>query len=233
MKVSRSTRHTMIWGGTLIVLGLLLLANWLGDTPAWIWVAALAPGAIAATALYVSDRSDWPMLLTAYVLWVIAILIALVTADILGVGAVAFYVLLAIGLPFFGVYLRDRSQWWPLIPGYVMVVIAVMIGLIGLGVLDDMLVPAYVMFAIALPFFVVYARDRSLWWALIPGGILAAIGLIFLIAEAAFVHSGGLVLILVGAGLLVRGFTRGRLPPDAPASSFEEPAGPGDPDQEL
>ncbi|MFC2023662.1 hypothetical protein ACFLT5_02875 [Chloroflexota bacterium] len=229
---SRSTRQTMVWGGFLILCGVLLLLEWVTDLSDWVWIAALAAGALVATALYLSDRSDWAMLLTAYVLWAIVILIALVRWDVLRNEAIAFYVLLVIALPFFGVFYRDRRQWWALIPGYVMVVVAVMIGLIGLGVLDDMLVPAYVLFAIALPFFVVYARDRSLWWALIPGGILAVIGLAFLIAEAAFVHIGGLVLVLVGVGLLVRGFTRGRassgareLPdvePDEPAMGPEE-----------
>jgi hypothetical protein len=223
----------MVWGGILIIFGVLLLVEWVGQVPDWAWTAALVVGALVATASYLSDRSDWAMLLTAYVLWAIALLIALVSTDILRDEAVAFYVLLIIALPFFGVYYRDRRQWWALIPGYVMVVIAVMIGLIGLGVLDDMLVPAYVLFAIALPFFVVYARDRSAWWALIPGGILAVIGLAFLIAEAAFVHIGGLVLILVGVGLLVRGVTRGGRPSDEPASPLEEPSGLEDTDEEL
>jgi len=104
----------------------------------------------------------------------------------------------------------------------VLLVVAVMIGLIGLGVLGDLLVPAYILFAIAIPFFVIYARDRSQWWPLIPGGILAVIGLSFLIAEAAFAYIGALVLVLVGVGILVRVFIRRESPTDVPATTGPE-----------
>jgi hypothetical protein len=99
--------------------------------------------------------------------------------------------------------------------------VGVMIGLIEAGVLDDLLVPAYVMFAITIPFFVVYARDRKQRWPLIPGGIMAVIGLSFLLAEAAVEYVAAAALILVGVWLMVRQFARaararsaqGRSPP--------------------
>jgi predicted membrane protein len=117
-------------------------------------------------------------------------------------------VLVAIAIPFLAVYYRDRRLWWALIPAYVLIAIGLMVALIGLGVLGDLLVPSYVMFAIAIPFFFVYFRNRKLWWALIPAGILAVIGVAFLIAEAAFAYIGALVLILVGGWMLLRAFTR-------------------------
>jgi hypothetical protein len=161
------------------------------------------------------------MLLATYVLWAIALLLALVTLDVLRDDAVAVFVLLAIALPFLGVFLRNRALWWALIPAYVLLAIGVMIGLLALGVLDDLLVPAYVLFAIAVPFFVVYARDRKLWWALIPGGILAVVGLSLFVAESAFVYIGAALLFLAGVWILVRAFTGGE-----PAGK----AGPEDPD---
>ncbi|HSR33543.1 MAG TPA: hypothetical protein VLY63_23495 [Anaerolineae bacterium] len=226
---SKAARQGLVWGGVLIFVGVLLLVETVTDVSAWIWIILLGAGGLGAFGFYLSDRSDWSMLLTAYVLWAIALLIALTALNILRDEAVAFYVLLVIALPFLAVYYRDRAMWWALIPAYVLASVAVMIGLIGLGVLDDLLVPAYVLFAIALPFFVVYARDRKLWWALIPGGVLAVIGLAFLIAEAAIVYIGALVLILVGAGILVRVFTRresagevGPLEPDVQGEQHEE-----------
>jgi hypothetical protein len=201
-------RQGLVWGGILIVAGVLLLVETVTDLSAWIWIILLAAGGLGAFGLYLADRTDWSMLLTAYVLWAIALLVVLIDLNILRDEGIAFYVLLVIALPFLGVFYRDRSLWWALIPAYVLLVVAVMIGLIGLGVLDDLLVPAYIMFAIAIPFFVVYARDRKLWWALIPGGVLAVVGFSFLVAEAAFEYIGALVLILIGLGMLVRAFTR-------------------------
>jgi hypothetical protein len=222
----KASRQGLIWSAVLILVGVLLLVNQLTELSAWVWVALLAAAGLGAFGLYLTDRSDWGMLLATYVLWAIAVLVALVTLDVLKDEAVAFYVLLVIALPFFAVYLRDRALWWTLIPAYVLLAIAVMVGLIGLGVLDDLLVPAYVLLAIALPFFVVYVRNRTYWWALIPGGILAVIGLAFLIAEAAFAYIGALVLILVGVGLLVRAFARREPAAGVPAPTGAETEGP-------
>jgi hypothetical protein len=197
-----------VWGTVQILAGVLLLVEIATDLPALIWAIPFAAGGLIALGFYLSDRADWAMLLSTYIAWAITLLVVLVTLNILRDEAVAFYVLLAIALPFAAVFYRDRRQWWALIPAYVMLVVAVMIGLIGLGVLDDMFVPAYIMLAIALPFFVVYARDRKQWWFLIPGGVLAVVGLSFLISEAAIEYLGALVLILVGVVLLARVFTR-------------------------
>jgi len=211
-------KQTAVWSSVLIVVGVLLLVDTVTEVSAWIWIILLAACGLGAFGLYLADRTDWSMLLPAYVLWAIALLIALVTLDILQDEAVASYVLLAIALPFLAVFYRDRAQWWALIPAYVLLVIAVMVGLIGLGVLDDLLVPAYVLFAIAIPFFVVYAQNRKQWWALIPGGILAIIGLAFLITEAAVEYIGALVLVVIGAAILLRAFRR-----QVPAGETEPP----------
>ena len=130
--------------------------------------------------------------------------------------------LLAIALPFLAVFYRDRAQWWALIPAYVLLAVGVMVGLLGLGLLSDLMVPAYVLFAVAVPFFVVYGLDRRNWWALIPGGIMALIGLFFLIAEAASAYIGALLLILAGAWILFRVFTR-REPSAGAAPPAPEP----------
>ena len=64
------------------------------------------------------------------------------------------------------------------------------------------------MFSVAIPFFVIYARDRKQWWALIPGGITGLIGLALLVAEAAADLIVPALLIIVGTWILVRQFTR-------------------------
>jgi hypothetical protein len=227
---SRTLRQSLVWGVLLIVAGVLLVLNQLTELSPWVWVLALGACGLGALGLYLADRSDWAMLISAYALLAIALLVALVTLDVLRNEAVAFYVLSVIALAFVGVFVRDRAQWWALIPAYVLLAVGVMVGLIGLGLLDDLLVPAYVLFAIALPFFVIFARDRRLWWALIPGGVLALVGLTFLIAEAAFAYIGALVPILIGVWILVRAFTRrgpvdqaSPLEPSTPPTTSPEP----------
>ena len=205
---TQARRRDVVWGGLLLLFGVMALVETYTDLSAWVWVAVLAAAGLGVFGVYLTDRSDWGLLIPAYVLWAIAGLVGLVELNILRNESVATYVLAAIALPFLVVYLRNRDQWWALIPAYVLVAVGVMVGLIGLGVLDDLLIPAYVMFAIAIPFFAVYARNTKQWWALIPGGIMAVIGLSFLIAEAAAQYIGPAVLILVGAWVLVRQFMR-------------------------
>jgi hypothetical protein len=202
----------LVWGGTLILVGMLLLVNQFVELSAWVWAGMFALAGLGALGLYLTDRSDWAMLLVSYIALAIALRIALAELNVLRGDAVAFYVLSAVALPLLAVFVRDRAQWWAVIPAYILLAVAVMIWLIGRGVLGDLLIRSYVLFAVALPFFVVYARDRSPWWALIPGGIMAIVGLSFLIAEGAVEVIGAVVLILIGVGILVRLFTR-RAPP--------------------
>ena len=67
----------------------------------------------------------------------------------------------------------------------------------------------------------VYARDQKQWWALIPAGILTAIGSSFLIASAATSMLVPAVLILAGIWLVASQFF-GRKP-EAQADDEIEP----------
>ena len=218
---SQARKQSLVWGGLLILFGVMALVETYTDLTAWVWVAILAAAGLVVFGVYLTDRSEWGLLIPAYVLWAVAGLIALVTLNVLRDESIATYVLAAIALPFLVAFLRDRSRWGLLIPVYVLLAVGVMIVLTERRVLSDLLIPAYVMFTIAIPFFVVYARDPKQWWPLIPGGIMTVIGLSFLVAEAAVQYVGPAVLVLVGVWILVRVFTRGE--PTAP----ETPAPPG------
>ena len=122
---------------------------------------------------------------------------------------IATYVLVVIGLPFVIGWWRNQSNWGLLIPAYVMLAVGIMVGLIGMGWLNNLLIPAYVMFAIAAPFFVVYFLNKSNWWALIPGGIMGFIGISFLLATPAGRFVVPIVLVLIGVIIIVRNVMRG------------------------
>jgi hypothetical protein len=225
---SQAKKQAIVWGSLLILFGLVSLVETVTTLDAWIWVAILALAGLGVFGVYLTDRSEWALLIPTCVLWVVALLVALTTLNALRDDFIATYVLAAIALPFLVVFLRNRAQWWALIPAYVLVAVGLMVGLLEVGILNDLIVPAYVMFAIAIPFIAVFARDPRQWWALIPGGIMAAIGLSFLVAEAAVEYAGPVVLVLVGTWILVRQFTR-REPaaPEAPkpvAAADEPPA---------
>ncbi len=221
---SRSRRKSgMVWGGLMILFGGLSLLEMYTPLTAWTWVAALAAAGLAVFLIYLSDRSDWGVLVPAYVLWTVAGLVALIELDVLKDNWVALYALTAIALPFLAGFLRDRKQWGLLIPAYVMLAVGLMVGLEGAGALDDLMVPAYVMFAVAIPFFVVYVRNRGNWWALIPAGIMTVIGLSFLIAEAAAQYVVPILVILLGVWILARQFIRKEpLPPDEGSEATPE-----------
>lgn len=215
---SLSRKQGIIWGGLLIFFGALGLLQTVADVSEWAWVALLALAGAVIFAVYLTDRSEWALLIPAYVMWAVAGLIALTALGVLRDQFVATYVLAAIALPFLVVYGRDREQSWALIPAYVLLAVGLMVGLIGRGILSDLLVPSYVMFAIAIPFFLVYARDPKQWWALIPAGVMAAIGVSLLVAGAATQYLLPIALILAGVLLVARQFLRRKLPPpDAPS----------------
>jgi uncharacterized membrane protein HdeD (DUF308 family) len=205
---TQSKNSGLVIGGLLIVFGVLALVETFLDIGPWVWVAVLVVGGLAVYAVYATNRTEKWMLVISYAMLAVAGLITLITLDVLADSYVATYVLLSIALPFFAAFLFDRTRWGFLIPAYVLSVVAVMVPLIELGVLDDLMIPAYVLFAIAIPFFVVYLRNNRNWWALIPGGILAVVAIGFLIAEAAVEYIFGAVLILAGVVIVIRQFTK-------------------------
>ena len=205
---AKGAKQILLWSVVLIVLGVLALVDQAIELSPWVWAGFLAAAGLVGLFLFWLDTSDWMVLLAAYILLAVALLIGLVATEILQDEAVAFFVLIAIALPFLGVYYRNRAMWWALIPAYTMLAVVGVIALDEMAGASDNLVTAYVMFAIAIPFFFVYARNRSHWWALIPGGILAAIGIGFLLTESAAAIVGAVLLIAAGLWFLFRAVTR-------------------------
>lgn len=217
---SGGNRQSLFIGGLLIFLGLMaLLGQYVNLT--WVmWAGLLAVGGLFFLAGYLTNRIQTGLLIPAYVLWVIAGLITMVSLNILRDEAIAAYVLSAIALPFvFGFLRSPEKNWGLLIPAYVLIAVGLMVQLIGMGLLDDLMIPSYVMFAIALPFLFVFLRNPKEWWALIPGGIMTAIGAGFLIASAARLATIALPVILIAVGIAIlfgQLFTRSGKPTTGP-----------------
>ncbi len=164
--------------------------------------------AIPFLVAFLFNRTNWGLLIPFYVLLVIGVMVSLLELGVLVDSYVATFVLLAIAFPFLVAFLLNRTNWGLLIPFYVLLVIGIMVPLLELGVLNDTLIATYVLLAIAIPFFIVYIRNTKNWWALIPGGILAVIGIAFLIAETAVEYIFPAALIVGGILIVVRQFTK-------------------------
>lgn len=255
MLTDSSSKRSIVWGGLLIVFGVIGLLNSITTVSVWVWVGASAVMGVGILAVYLTDTSEWWLLIPAYVLIGLAIFIGGIELGFLGDELTAPAILTLLAIPFLFVYLRDRSQWWMLIPGYVLLLIALfiglvdtgfipeawtapfvlagiglpflvvyllnrenwwglipayvmfdiglMVGLIDAGILRDLLIPAFVLLSIGLPFFVVYALNPSEWWPLIPGGIMGFMGVIFLMTGSL---SGYIIpALIIAAGLLILG----------------------------
>ena len=179
----KSRNQALVWGSLLIIFGVVGLVESFTDLSVWAWVAILAATGLGIFGIYLRDRSEWWPLIPAYALWVVAGLLALVELNVLRGEFLAAYVLSAIALPFITVFLRDRSQWWALIPAYVLLAVAAMILLGETVLLPDAFEATFVLTAIALPFLVVYVRNRTQWWPLIPAYVLLSIGVMIPLEE--------------------------------------------------
>jgi hypothetical protein len=129
---------------------------------------------------YAADRvNNWWALIPGWATAVLALVVLLsnqVRGEVLGS-----LVMFGIGLPFIAVYLSNRKNWWALIPGFVLCGIGLVV-LFTMVTGGDEWIGAFVMFVMALPFLAVYFYSRANWWALIPGGVMATIGVVVLLS---------------------------------------------------
>jgi hypothetical protein len=175
----KSNRYNLIWGIALIAAGGLFLAQnlgYLGVFAPQFWVIFFGALSLLFFASYfASGIGRWGWLFPALGSAALALTIGLGSAGVRDayVGAP---ILGAIAIPFLVAYALDpRRNGWALIPAWVMGVLCVV------TVLADRVpgefIGALVLFAIGLPFLVVFLADRKQnWWALIPASILLVLG---------------------------------------------------------
>lgn len=111
------------------------------------------------------------------------------------------FVLGAAGLSFLFAFLTNRAQWWALIPGLTLSSIAALI-------LVDQVMPTaadawggvFVLGGIGLSFWAVYFANRSMWWAIIPGGVLLTLAVVAgLDSHTQDIETGGIFFVGLGA----------------------------------
>ena len=138
---------------------------------------------------FLIDRSNnWWALIPAGVMIFLALIVLVVdTAQDEWIGTV---ILFMIALSFLVVYLINRTRTWALLVAYIMFVISLAPAMSIMGGT----VPAYfgsiVLFAIALPFYVVYFRSLENWWAIIPAGVMTTLSVITTLAISGWIQDG-------------------------------------------
>ena len=188
-----------IFGGLAITIGFAVSGY---DNPAMaspLFFGLLIPFGAA----YLLDRSkNWWALIPGGVMLFLALVTLLV--DNVGGEWVGSLFLFLIALSFFVVYVNNRTRQWALLVAYILFVLSIAPAMASFG--GD--VPAYFgsifLFAVALPFFVVYFREEKNWWAIIPAGVLTVLALIAGAAIAGWIQNeseGGYANALLMGGL--------------------------------
>ena len=140
-------------------------------------------------AAYLTDRThNWWALIPGGVMLFLALTTLLV--DSAGGEWVGALFLFLIALSFFAVYLNHRSYTWALLVAYILAVLGIA-PLMSIGGRDAAYYGPLFLFAVALPFFIVYFRSAANWWAIIPAGSVTIIAVIAALAIAGFIDADG------------------------------------------
>ena len=210
----KQLRIRIVGGILLITVGILSLLSSLGIFVGGLdlfWALLFGAGGALFLYVFLSDRENWWAIIPGFVLISIGVLIALERFAPRGIGDWGgVLVSSGIGFAFWAIYFVKREHWWAIIPGSVMLTIAIVVGLtsplenagidtggvflLGLGLTFGLLA--------LLP-----SPQGRMKWALIPAAVLLVIGLLITTAAAELVQFiGPAALILVGLYLIFRMF---------------------------
>jgi len=107
-------------------------------------------------------------------------LVLLENLNILSVSGLFIAILFGFaGLAFLSMYLQNRSSWWPLIPGVILLALGILIAMEEL--VPSLAAPlggAFFLGSISLAFWLVYFTNRGNWWAIIPAGVMLTLAIV-------------------------------------------------------
>ena len=212
----KSANASIIAGIILMALGVLLLLDRLGvmDSAAFVAPLVFAAVGVLFLSLFVRRREHWWAAIPGSVfLGLAAVIIATQLTD--GAWGAAF-LFLFMGAGFAAVYLRERTNWWALIPSGVMLTLAAIVALPQ--ALQGTPTAAVLFLGLAATFGVLSlvpvrssapagGTEERMKWPLLPAGILAVMGLIFVAQSTALFipmdFAVPAVMILAGITLMV------------------------------
>ena len=137
---------------------------------------------------YLTDRTrNWWALIPGGIMLFLAMVTLL--ADNVGGEWIGSLFLFLIALSFFVVYLNNHARTWALLVAYIMFVLSIAPAMSSGGGEMAAYFGAVFLFAIALPFFVVYFRSPENWWAIIPAGVMTTLTIITILAIAGLIRN--------------------------------------------
>jgi hypothetical protein len=189
----------IIWGLILVLAGGLALAQqqgWIETFSTQFWVLAFgAVGLIFLVRYLVAGVRFWGWLFPACIFLALAAIIWLTDSTLREAWMVT-PLFGAIVIPFLVAFAVDfRKNWWALIPSFVMTILCMVV---AFGeTLPGEIVGASFMFAIAIPFAVVYLVNHKNWWALIPAFIMGISGIMVLLNGVTGLWAGAFFTIVI------------------------------------
>lgn len=230
----KSANTSIIAGIALMAAGVLLLLDLLGilDSAALVWPLIFAAAGTAFVVLFFRSRENWWAAIPGSVFLGLAAVI-LITQLWPGPAALwaGAFLFLFMGAGFGAVYVRERSNWWALIPCGVMLTLALVVALPPAW--EGMAVAAVLFLGLAATFAALSlvpvrpehlpehrpgqpaggpaqrgaAEPARMKWPLIPAAVLAVMGLIFALQATALLIASEffvpVLLVLAGVALLV------------------------------
>jgi len=205
----------ILWGILLIGGGIIFLLENLGIIPLGdlFWTVVFAVVGLAFLSVFINNRQQWWALIPGITLLAIAVIILLGflfpnLEDQWG-GLV---ILGGIGAAFFLIYLTNHENWWAIIPGGVMVTLAIVS--YTDNVLPDLTSGALFFLGLGSTFALVAVlpnKHSQMKWALIPACILGFMGIIMLATSVDIInYIWPVVLIVGGLYLVLRTFLKKR-----------------------
>jgi len=211
-KINTKFLLPVIGGILLIAAGVVFLLNNLGLFQLD-WGLLIGPlfaiGGLVFLLVYILNTSEWWALIPGFVLIGIGTIIFMgqtLSPELNRFGGAVFMGFL--GLPFLLIFIAHREHWWALIPGGVLLSLALVI----LTENNSLLSGAILFLGMAITFFLVYILPKpagKLSWALYPGGILGLIGVLMLFGVTDLMnYIFPVALVIAGGYVLYRGLRR-------------------------
>ena len=151
---------------------------------------------------YLTDRSrNWWAVIHGGVMFFLALTTLLV--DSVRDESIGALFLFFIALSFLAVYLNNRTRRWALLVAYIIGVLSIAPTLASGGETAAYYGPIF-LFAIALPFFILYFRSLDHWWAIIPAGAVTTTAIVAALAIAGLIRNesqGGFANAILMTGL--------------------------------